>query len=280
MNKNILQFKQYLLEGYNIKEAAKLSNIKYGSTYSYIKKYNLEVINKGVRLKSDGTYFKEIDTENKAYILGFFIADGYLEKNSKRICFNNSIKDISIINLIQKEICPFSKIIYSNKQKGVIFRNKQITLRFTNSNLYKILQTKYNLYNAKTFNENYKFNLDLIPEHLLHHFIRGYFDGDGCVSFIKKSENKQLYFNFSFVFNSESFAKQIANIFENKFNIKGIIYKHQGKTCNYYSLRFNYYRKRQNKIKEIYTWLYKDANAFLERKNEKFKEYLNTELIN
>jgi hypothetical protein len=278
MTEKLLLFKKYLLEGYNIKESAKLSNIPYGSTYNYIKKYKLEVLNKNVKIKSNSFYFENIDTEYKAYILGFFIADGYIEKTSNRICFNNSIDDISIIEKIMKEISPDSKLYYSNKQNGAIFRKKQVILRFTNKTIAKTLIEKYNISNGKTFNENYIFDFDKIPENLQHHFIRGYFDGDGSVSFIPKSKDKQLFFNFSFVFNSETFANQIAHIFFNLFNIIPVKYNHIGKTSNYVSLRFNYNRKRQIKIKEVYNWLYKDATLFLERKKIKFEQYLNTEL--
>lgn len=280
MKKELLLFKEYLLKGYNIKEASEKANINYGSSYSYIKKYKLETPNKGIRLKSDGSYFNEINTEYKAYILGFFIADGYIEKTSGRICFNNSIDDISIIKEIQNQICPTSKLYYSNKQSQVKFRKKQVTLRFTNKEIFQTLNKKYDVFNAKTFNENYVFDFNKISDTLIHHFIRGYFDGDGSVSFIPKSKNKQLFFNFSFVFNSKLFCNQFAEIFQNKFEIIPVIYTHIGKTSNYFSLRFNYNRKRQNKIKDIYNWLYKDSNIFLERKKIKFEQYLNTELSN
>lgn len=280
MKKKLLLFEKYLLEGYNIKESSEKSGIKYGSTYNYIKKYNFKTPNKGIRLKSDNSYFENINTEYKAYILGFFIADGYIEKNSGRICFNNSIDDISIIKEIQSQICPDSKLLYSNKQNQVKFRKEQVTLRFINKTIYKDLVEKYDIISAKTFNENYIFDFSKIPEHLIHHFIRGYFDGDGSVSFIPKSANKQLFFNFSFIFNSKYFAKQFAEIFQNKFNIIPVIYDYIGKTSDYFSLRFNYNHKRQNKIREIYNWLYKDSNIYLERKKIKFEQYLNTELIN
>jgi hypothetical protein len=34
-----------------------------------------------------------IDTEDKAYFLGFYYADGGMYKNQKQICFNLSLKD-------------------------------------------------------------------------------------------------------------------------------------------------------------------------------------------
>ena len=274
----LLVFKKSLLNGCNVKEAADKANIKYGSTYTIIKKYNLSTPNKNIRLIANGDYFNDIDTEKKAYILGFFIADGYIEKNSGRICFNNSIDDISVFREIQEEICPNSKLHYSTKQTGVNLRKKQVLLRFTNKNITKILDEKYDLTSGKTFNENYVFDFSKLSEDLIPHFIRGYFDGDGSVSYIPKTGKKQLLFNFSFVFNSELFANQFAEIFKNKFDIIPVIYSHIGKTCDYYSLRFNYNRIRKYKIELIYKWLYNDATIFLDRKKIKFEQYLNTEV--
>ena len=57
-------------------------------------------------------YFDVIDSEDKAYILGFLIADGCIRleerKNvtSYRIAFSNNIDDSEIIELIHFKICP------------------------------------------------------------------------------------------------------------------------------------------------------------------------------
>ena len=254
MKERVLKFKNYLLKGDNIKEAALKAEINYKSTHSIIRRNNLKVINKGIRIKSNSDYFNIIDTQEKAYILGFFIADGYIEKNSNRICFNNSIDDLEIIEKIRAEIAPNSKLYYSNKQTGVIKRKEQVILRFTNKTISELLLSKYNITNAKTFNEEYKFDFNQLSQELISHFIRGYFDGDGSVSYNPKVENKQLFFNFSFIFNSKLFSEQFGDIFKDRFNIIPVIYTIEGKTCNYYTLRFNYNRNRQFKIREIYNW--------------------------
>lgn len=271
MKEEIVMFKKYLLEGYTQKKAAEMAGINPKNTTYYVKKYNLVVIKKYGFNRVNHEYFDVIDNETKAYLLGFFLADGFLVKNEIRI--NNSIDDLEIIELFRKEITPESKLIYSNKQTGAIFRKEQITVRLSSVNMSNTLTTKYDIIQNKTKHNTFKFNFNTIPVELHRHFIRGYFDGDGSVSFHNNNFNS-IFFNFSFVFNSKYFTKQISDIFENLFQIKPVIYNCKGKTCDYFSLRFDYKRKRAKKIIEIYDYLYKESNVFLSRKKIKFEQYI------
>lgn len=271
MKDKIIIIKELFKKGLTPTMIANELGINPKNMHYYIKKYNIEVVNKNRSYHCNDEYFDNIDTENKAYLLGFIIADGYLSEK-RRICLNNSIDDISILELFKQEVAPDSKIIMSNKQTGVKFRKKQGTIRITSHHMYKTLTEVYNIIENKTKHDTFKFNMDLIPKNLLHHFIRGFFDGDGSVSFYKT--NKTIFFNFSFIFNSKDFAEQIGNIFEELFDIKPVYYKIIGKTCEYYTLRFNYYRNRSRKIKDIFNWLYKDSTICLKRKKVKFNNYL------
>ena len=134
-----------------------------------------------------------------------------------------------------------------------------------------MLVKKYKILPRKTFDSEFKFDFNLVPKALLHHFIRGYFDADGSISFYKGKVG--MFFNFSFVFNSETFTNQIANIFQNLFEIKPVVYKKTGKTANWLALRFHYSYNRVRKVKEIYKWLYNNSNVFLSRKKTKFEQY-------
>jgi len=222
-------------------------------------------------------YFKIIDTEKKAYILGFIIADGTIDRTirgnciTNRLGFNNSIDDLEIIEQIKNEISPESILYRKNIQKGAKFRKEQVSLRITSFILCEDLINIYNIIPKKTLNKDFKFNFSKIPEKFHKDFIRGFFDGDGSVSFYKTKNT--IFFNFSFIFNSKDFAEQIGNMFKNLFDIKPVYYKHIGKTCDYYNMRFNYNRNRTNKIKEIYDWFYKDSTIFLKRKKIKFDKY-------
>lgn len=263
--------KELFAKGLTPTMVAKELKMNQKNIHYYINKYNIDVINKCRKYNHNDHYFDNIDTENKAYLLGFIIADGYLSEK-RRICLNNSIDDISILELFQKEISPDSKLIISNKQKGTKFRKKQGTIRITSHHMYKVLSEKYGIIENKTQDTTFKFDLSLIPENLLIHFIRGFFDGDGSVSFYKTKNT--IFFNFSFIFNSKIFANQIGEIFEKLFSIRAVHRTIIGKTCSYYTMRFDYSGNRVAKIKEIYSWLYKDSTIYLDRKKIKFINYL------
>jgi len=91
-----------------------------------IKAFGLD-IKKGSNSKINQEFFDNINSEEKAYLLGFFIADGCMQKEEKkkdgkvysysyRFALNNSIDDLEIIELFQKSICPNKEIEFTNDQ--------------------------------------------------------------------------------------------------------------------------------------------------------------------
>jgi intein-encoded DNA endonuclease-like protein len=190
----------------------------------------------------DDTYFENIDNESKAYWLGFIAADGNVYKNELRIHisskdkmhiikFKNDIKSNNIINNGQNDTISFN--IYSKK---IV---KQLT--------------KYNIVPQKTNT----FSIKNIPSKFIRHFIRGYFDGDGCI-YVKNKQNCWSIFS-----NSSKFIKQIISIINKAINDELLVYS-QNKG---WSIRLS----RKLSIEKIYHYLYDDSSICLERKLNKFK---------
>lgn len=119
-------------------------------------------------------YFKFIDSEDKAYWLGWFYSDGCNQQN-----FNVSIslqeQDCHMIELLKKYINS-NRPLYA-KQKG----GKELQLRSQqlSDSLYD-LGCVYNKSLILEFPTNKQ-----VPSKLLPHFIRGYFEGDGCIGVYK-----------------------------------------------------------------------------------------------
>ena len=64
----------------------------------------------------DEKYFDKIDSQNKAYILGFIYADGSINKGCLNITLSN--KDVEILEFIKDELKYSGKIsIKKNKRK-------------------------------------------------------------------------------------------------------------------------------------------------------------------
>jgi len=116
----------------------------------------------------------------------------------------------------------------------------------------------------KTFKLTYPIWLD---ENLDNHFIRGYFDGDGCVTFNKA--NKYLQISFC---GTESLLLGIQNILIDKCGLNKVkMYTRYPKRNN--NTRSLMYSGKQNSIK-FYNFLYQDSTLYMKRKKDKFDKYL------
>ena len=221
-------------------------------------------------LQINDYYFDVIDTEEKAYLLGFLVADGCcrLEKRhkthfSKRIAFMNTIDDKEAIEALHNNICPKSSLLIKeytcNRRK-----TPQYTLQWTSDHMFDILGSKYNIRPHKTLDKEFFLPEDTIPTELWRHFIRGFFDGDGHIG-----AN-----SLEFVFTSEPFMYQILGWFSN-FQYR--IYHIQGKTTDYWKAVIPLDDKRRKCIKDFF---YKDAKLYLSRKYEAFNTEITYNIAN
>lgn len=128
--------------------------------------------------------------------------------------------------------------------------------------MFDILNNKYNIHQRKTYDENFEIPEGSIPENLMRHFVRGYFDGDG-----HKGDSY-----IEFVVNSEFFMNQLINFFDNHSYRYNLI---NGKTCNYYKLYITGGNKRLSEIKKLF---YDNSNYFLQRKYILFNTEVNSEI--
>ena len=92
------QIKQYYLEGKSTVEIAQIANCNQSNINSHLKRMGV-TIRKPFEIRKyslNKEYFKSIDTQEKAYILGFLYADGYNQetKNQIRLTLQKQDKDI------------------------------------------------------------------------------------------------------------------------------------------------------------------------------------------
>lgn len=215
-------------------------------------------------------FFKEIDNEYKAYILGIMASDGNIAKDSNNISIqlSNDEKDNSEKNLIE-HICE----IINFDKKNI----KKIKRSGNRKDAYKIIFTSYEtkqdlislgVIPNKTDNLDLKKVLSSIKDKsLIRHFIRGYFDGDGCfsISINKKYGYLTPTFNITLLTNN---AKTMIDAIDLNINF-GISEDNRtdGKMCQIKT-------GKQMNILLLYRYLYSNSNIALKRKKEKFEYYL------
>ena len=247
-------------------ETSRDLNVNY-KTVEYVKrKYKLQV-NKEITNHVNHHFLDNIDSEIKAYFLGFFIADGYIGKEG-RVTFSISKDDEIILHKFREQL-KVNSIEYCNDQKGVKYRKPQAKYRFTSTILRDCLKSKYNINSPKTYDYTFKFPFETIPKEFLGSFIRGLWDGDGSF------ESHGFVFNPTCSINSSIFAKQVGEIIKAHTGLDYKIYTIQGKTCIYNTLRLHANRiNKKEKVQKLYNFLYDNATIFLQRKKDKVLRYL------
>lgn len=143
----------------------------------HLKELGIEIINKQNRPKFNINVFDTIDTEEKAYWLGFIFADGYIGstpiREDKKSVYNFelslALKDIEHLEKFKKFI-SFEKEITKDSYR--------CRLMVANKHFWTILNS-YGCVPNKSLTLKFP---NCIPNDLIRHFIRGYFDGDGCIT--------------------------------------------------------------------------------------------------
>lgn len=273
-----MKFKE-CLEKFNVEKATEL--MKHGKTQAYIgeifgidaqrvcdcfKYYGIKFIRRTFYVNDE--YFDNIDSEDKAYTLGFLVADGCVKKEERktgfsyRVSFNNSIDDKEAVDLIHSKVCPEAKIVIP---KNLYNRRKkpQYCLQWSSEHMFNTLSS-YDIKPRKTYDKEFKLPDELLSDELWRHFIRGFFDGDGHVG----DETVE------FIFTSEPFMNQVMSWFAN-FNYRS--YHIDGKTTDYWKVVIDAPRKVKSCI---YHYLYDNSTCYLSRKKDCFNTEISYSLKN
>ena len=231
--------------------------VNYTTVHRWLRKLGLNLPNFHNELKFDNTVFDTIDTEEKAYWLGFMYADGYVSKNGVTV-------ELSLKGDDREHLEKFRDFLHNknevrmgkSKCEGKEFSRCRLTM--TDKHFHDALIDKGCVPNKSlilTFPEMSIFN----SEELVRHFVRGYVDGDGCVYF------GQGYATFNIV-GTKEFLDSIIQLYPNiNFYIRHKDKRHPN--SNTYFIVVG--GKGAAKFGDI---LYKDATIYLQRKYDKFIE--------
>lgn len=199
----------------------------------------------------DESYFRDIDNQDKAYWYGFLLADGHTTKDGKlKLALQSSDKE---------HIARFLISLESNHPIHKITQQDAYETTVSSSILVGDLVSKgFNNQKSQWF--DVEKIVSHVPESLMHHFIRGYFDGDGCVGIYKQTHGNGYIYHVSIV-GIKEMMECINNLFDNKFSINK-----DDRTTGTYQLVM----RNKDNVFCFYEYVYKEANIFLNRKQEIF----------
>lgn len=200
---------------------------------------------------------------NMAYILGYFAADGSMYKNprgSHYISFTSS--DLELILTVKRTLKVFNNI--------EVYQSKHLNwkLRYTLQIGSKIVFTKL-LELGFTPTKSLNLVFPSTPNHLINHFIRGYFDGDGNAYYKLSKRNTRngyvKHLRLSIRCGSKQFLESLREIIKNLYQINP-------GSLSYHSKAFSLAYSGHNVIK-LYRFLYPNKSIlYLTRKRLKLEE--------
>lgn len=274
--KKIIECAKYYSKniGIPIKECAEKFGLKRWDLSEYLKKNGIKkhkkmlatingkqyvISRKGSRgarkYNVDDTFFDNIDTEEKAYWLGFFLADASVSDNENRITIGLSIRDYDHLHRLKKSLnmtYPIREFISSNGYESceISFNSKNIKEKLISYNVIP---------NKKKYG---KHPLLLLNNDLIKHYIRGFFDGDGSVSETIRKEN-----------GNKRYAIEIASCQEMLIFIKNFLKNNNIEVSDIKKHMSIYEIKTSNNLEIIkfFNLIYKNANIYLPRKYERLE---------
>lgn len=205
--------------------------------------------------------FLYTDSKELWYFIGFVSADGYINDNRIEIVINK--RDVELLEKFTKLIQPSKPIYLKEKQNAV-------RMSIDDSKYAKYLK---NILSMKTNKKHEEIKFPNVPEEFIKDYIRGYCDGDGCITkasarrkFEKLGYTKiyrgvefKVLGNYDFL---NSLNKEINKIYPN--NTKSI--RRKGKE-NVYIVQYNF-KTAEGILEE----LYRDSSIHLKRKYNKYIE--------
>lgn len=214
-------------------------------TKEFNKKYNLNI-----------DYFKKIDSETKAYYIGFGMADFGVDKECYNFQFRLKKEDKYIIEKLAKELNCSSNLYYykDNIREGY-------ALTVCSKDICKDL-----IYHGIVPNKSGKEVLpNTIPKELIKHFIRGFIDGDGYIGGIKDKTLAICSMSYNILLSIKLFLEKELSIKE--YDIKPTL-KESGNILYYYKIYGDSFMK-------VLGYLYKDSTIYLTRKYNNYLIHLN-----
>lgn len=210
--------------------------------------------------------FFSYDNEKSFYWAGMLAADGNLRDEMRKVSKTSSShqKNVSL-SLIEKEM--IESFLSDLECVGRKITEKHYTTQKGSGTLYKI-----DLASFRMFDDLHRFGLterksltlempEWLKTHPLNnHFIRGYFDGDGCIT---KCKSKTVYSKQLEFYGTESFLNAVHEII--KANVDSPIKSKVNHHSMIYSVRYT----GNILVPKVGDFLYKDATIWLERKRAK-----------
>lgn len=212
-------------------------------------------------------YFEKIDNADKAYWLGFLYADGCINSVYKNDKLKNMSLELTLCEQDKEHLVKFRDSLESNvpiseklvKNKDKIYKSYRIVINCTK--LCKDL-CSLGCTPRKTYDLSFP-SYDIVPSKYMRDFIRGFFEGDGCIHTSTMSGEPHIEISIT---GMESMLREICDFLISERILRVYPKIHKDKRSKASSV----YMYGTDAVKDILDYLYKNSNIYLSRKYEKY----------
>ena len=239
-------------------------NLSNSKIYKLFKEYGLQIKDnrtKSLKYTCNEHYFDVIDTEDKAYWLGFIFADGYITSDMK--CFGMSLQydDTYILQALKDDLQATYPIHTYNVSSGYNLTSVYSRLRISNPYIVDVLC----YHGVVPHKSNILKPPSNLQSNLIRHFIRGYFDGNGCITISTKGK----YASIEIISTPDMLDYIMQNLLE--ADCIDRLYPYSKRKQHHIVMRTKF-GKRQS-IENTFHYFYDNCNHKLLRKYNKFLKY-------
>jgi hypothetical protein len=242
------RIKEYYKQGLSSNAISKIIGCQHNTIDRFLRKNGLQTRGPAGLRTQKTDYFHSIDAPSKAYVLGFIYADGCMLENGV-LSFGQKKEDTCILDFICQELHSAVPI----RIQGEYARLNILSLQITED------LKKHGIVPRKSMTIEWP---TTVPDHLIWHFLRGYFDGDGGVGIYK---SRTRFICCATIACSHPFAITLGN-FLASYQISSSL--RPSTTGSISEIRINGFRN----CSYFAQLLYKDASFSLPRKRIIFSE--------
>ena len=240
------------------------------------------IILMGYKYKVDHNYFKKIDDEYKAYILGFIYADGCVSQpvGNRQLNFRIGVQEEDSYILNNLSIDAAGGQIHTVKTPSSISRGyrPQVCVNVSSNILGQdLIDLGCSIRKSREGMKFPNISTEMIP-----HFIRGFMDGDGSIIIkplgykykrkttwtVSNAHSQQYKLKVAFCSTDKQFLEKIVEYLP----ISKSYIAEKKRTQIVYIL----WIENSQDVQDCLNYLYKNATYFLKRKRDKFEEFNKT----
>lgn len=214
----------------------------------------------------DKRFFKDIDTEDKAYWLGFIYADGYVSKakENRGYVVGIELKDADYKHLEKFNISIHGNVPVSHRKRSAKYIDGVYTPESMSCNIRLFCKDMFNdlIKHGCCQNKSLiKRRPNEIPDEFMKDFLRGYFDGNGSIAYSLNKKVNKSYLKIGITTGSKEYVDWLSG-FLNDNGYGNIVMQD---TNGSYRLQI-----LSNSNIDFLKYLYDDSSIYLQRKYDKY----------